>query len=139
MYRKFAAIRCGRPILHSFPHLVIMKTFLLLTVAFTQLAAATGHAQDVTIKVSNTPISQVLYQLSQQSGYDFIYDANVLKSVPAVTVELDSAPLKSALEACFAGQSLEFVFNDDKTVRSEAHTSELQSLMRISYAVFCLQ
>src|SRR3546814_2877674 len=27
----------------------------------------------------------------------------------------------------------------DKTVRSEEHTSELQSLMRISYAVFCLK
>src|SRR3546814_6818270 len=27
---------------------------------------------------------------------------------------------------------------DDRTVRSEEHTSELQSLMRISYAVFCL-
>src|SRR3546814_8896018 len=26
-----------------------------------------------------------------------------------------------------------------KTVRSEQHTSELQSLMRISYAVFCLK
>src|SRR3546814_10619869 len=26
-----------------------------------------------------------------------------------------------------------------KTARSEEHTSELQSLMRISYAVFCLQ
>src|SRR3546814_6256098 len=26
-----------------------------------------------------------------------------------------------------------------KTERSEEHTSELQSLMRISYAVFCLQ
>src|SRR3546814_5015269 len=26
-----------------------------------------------------------------------------------------------------------------KTLRSEEHTSELQSLMRISYAVFCLQ
>src|SRR3546814_1636505 len=26
-----------------------------------------------------------------------------------------------------------------KTMRSEEHTSELQSLMRISYAVFCLQ
>src|SRR3546814_2975153 len=26
-----------------------------------------------------------------------------------------------------------------KTVRSEEHTSELQSLMRISYAVFCLK
>src|SRR3546814_4379427 len=27
----------------------------------------------------------------------------------------------------------------DKTSRSEEHTSELQSLMRISYAVFCLK
>src|SRR3546814_2543358 len=27
----------------------------------------------------------------------------------------------------------------DRAVRSEEHTSELQSLMRISYAVFCLQ
>src|SRR3546814_9428418 len=26
-----------------------------------------------------------------------------------------------------------------KTIRSEEHTSELQSLMRISYAVFCLK
>src|SRR3546814_6697979 len=28
---------------------------------------------------------------------------------------------------------------DSGLVRSEAHTSELQSLMRISYAVFCLK
>src|SRR3546814_2725758 len=27
--------------------------------------------------------------------------------------------------------------NNDKGIRSEEHTSELQSLMRISYAVFC--
>src|SRR3546814_1602463 len=27
----------------------------------------------------------------------------------------------------------------DRVVRSEEHTSELQSLMRISYAVFCLK
>src|SRR3546814_2879303 len=29
--------------------------------------------------------------------------------------------------------------NDDRMTRSEEHTSELQSLMRISYAVFCLK
>src|SRR3546814_9453250 len=28
---------------------------------------------------------------------------------------------------------------DEKALRSEEHTSELQSLMRISYAVFCLK
>src|SRR3546814_9324334 len=31
------------------------------------------------------------------------------------------------------------VNQDGKAVRSEEHTSELQSLMRISYAVFCLK
>src|SRR3546814_4449483 len=31
------------------------------------------------------------------------------------------------------------VFNDMRQHRSEEHTSELQSLMRISYAVFCLK
>src|SRR3546814_8220642 len=30
------------------------------------------------------------------------------------------------------------VASDEEAVRSEEHTSELQSLMRISYAVFCL-
>src|SRR3546814_10323978 len=30
-------------------------------------------------------------------------------------------------------------FFDDTMTRSEEHTSELQSLMRISYAVFCLK
>src|SRR3546814_6276183 len=32
-----------------------------------------------------------------------------------------------------------FAHLDGRTARSEEHTSELQSLMRISYAVFCLK
>src|SRR3546814_2292709 len=37
-----------------------------------------------------------------------------------------------------AGSQIAFLV-DDVDRRSEEHTSELQSLMRISYAVFCLQ
>src|SRR3546814_1888578 len=33
----------------------------------------------------------------------------------------------------------QFAFGQHRAVRSEEHTSELQSLMRISYAVFCLK
>src|SRR3546814_10512865 len=36
-------------------------------------------------------------------------------------------------------QMKNFVGSNAKLVRSEEHTSELQSLMRISYAVFCLK
>src|SRR3546814_7458365 len=34
---------------------------------------------------------------------------------------------------------LKLIIGEDPTDRSEEHTSELQSLMRISYAVFCLK
>src|SRR3546814_1612583 len=38
-----------------------------------------------------------------------------------------------------AGQPLVHTLNLAHLMRSEEHTSELQSLMRISYAVFCLK
>src|SRR3546814_1848084 len=46
----------------------------------------------------------------------------------------DIARLESARE-----RTLQLVLRDRVFKRSEEHTSELQSLMRISYAVFCLK
>src|SRR3546814_8853784 len=43
------------------------------------------------------------------------------------------------LQVVAVGTFFEGAFSGDKQVRSEEHTSELQSLMRISYAVFCLK
>src|SRR3546814_7633673 len=37
------------------------------------------------------------------------------------------------------GRTLSYAWNTAHDDRSEEHTSELQSLMRISYAVFCLK
>src|SRR3546814_6984601 len=47
--------------------------------------------------------------------------------------------IESQLCSLYGGRvAEELIFGEDK-VRSEEHTSELQSLMRISYAVFCLK
>src|SRR3546814_3152110 len=44
------------------------------------------------------------------------------------------------LQPAFSGRgALTENFQDQASARSEEHTSELQSLMRISYAVFCLK
>src|SRR3546814_7549858 len=40
---------------------------------------------------------------------------------------------------CHGELSYGFLTNQKPEMRSEEHTSELQSLMRISYAVFCLK
>src|SRR3546814_9794450 len=46
----------------------------------------------------------------------------------------------NAIDEALAGycDTVSVMLNGDGSVRSEEHTSELQSLMRISYAVFCL-
>src|SRR3546814_8020225 len=63
-------------------------------------------------------------------------DAIAQRGVAAIALSGGRSP-RPVLEA-LAGAALDW----DKvivTLRSEEHTSELQSLMRISYAVFCLK
>src|SRR3546814_8364958 len=54
-------------------------------------------------------------------------------------VDLDVDVVLLAAPPAFRADHLEAAVNAGKHIfRSEEHTSELQSLMRISYAVFCL-
>src|SRR3546814_8047222 len=60
--------------------------------------------------------------------------------------ELERRRLKRLMRTCLVtierGQIYQFPLRKrpvDTIIRSEEHTSELQSLMRLSYAVFCLK
>src|SRR3546814_5981258 len=69
----------------------------------------------------------------------------LFRSVLAVVASRDAAQLAAARTAAYARAELarkelareQYLYKQQ--VRSEEHTSELQSLMRISYAVFCLK
>src|SRR3546814_5860205 len=52
---------------------------------------------------------------------------------------LHAGQLVALGHAQVAAEALDLVKQLDQIERSEEHTSELQSLMRISYAVFCLK
>src|SRR3546814_8847984 len=58
----------------------------------------------------------------------------------SISTEFDGLPASGmALRLATGGNLLDAVENVREVIRSEEHTSELQSLMRISYAVFCLK
>src|SRR3546814_1305110 len=56
-------------------------------------------------------------------------------AAPSGSSDAPAHPERSSASACLASPPL----RDPSGHRSEEHTSELQSLMRISYAVFCLK
>src|SRR3546814_9452478 len=65
-------------------------------------------------------------------------EAPVLKHAYGMTRLVDSLPELKAALINFKG-ALPSRRQTSPAFRSEEHTSELQSLMRISYAVFCLK
>src|SRR3546814_2446640 len=58
--------------------------------------------------------------------------AHVTSVISGIASQTNLLALNATIEAARAGDA-------GRGFRSEEHTSELQSLMRISYAVFCLQ
>src|SRR3546814_2140826 len=78
-------------------------------------------------------------------GVDSWIAGEAQASLPALTAivrrGMTAAHRKAAADrtARFAEDHATTLAQAHKAVRSEEHTSELQSLMRISYAVFCLK
>src|SRR3546814_1501946 len=102
-----------------------------------ELALATGEAFDVKVKTtvqSRERLSSSKWRTSMR------YEISNAKTQP-ISVDLTQAGLDFALndtriiEESQKSQRI----SSDAARRSEEHTSELQSLMRISYAVFCLK
>src|SRR3546814_8661075 len=92
-------------------------------------AALAGCATSGT---SHVPAGMRVATSDMVSGCKLLGDIHGVSSLYGVFAE--SALSKARQQAFEQARSM-----GANTVRSEEHTSELQSLMRISYAVFCLQ
>ena len=51
------------------------------------------EAKNLTIKVSNTPLEQVMGEVKKQSGFEFVYQKNLLPKGFTVTLNLKDATL----------------------------------------------
>src|SRR3546814_4677216 len=62
-------------------------------------------------------------------------------AIQLAQLPLDTRPVANVKSERTGGGQIGVVsfYNPERRSRSEEHTSELQSLMRISYAVFCLK
>src|SRR3546814_2905455 len=98
-----------------------------------------GHANNA---VYVTWLERCAWRHSQRLGLDLVEYRRLDRAMAVVRHEIDY------LAAAYEGDELQLAtwivdwdqrLKMNRHFRSEEHTSELQSLMRISYAVFCLK
>lgn len=89
-------------------------TVILLIASFMQVSAS-SFAQKVTITKSNATLKSILASISQQTGYDFVYTEQLLKTARPVTIKVKQAELADVLEDILKNQPLSYVL-DSKTV-----------------------
>lgn len=115
MYKNFTEFICSKPRSCIYKTLLVMKiTLILLMTTFLQGFAAT-YAQKVVLRVNNASLKEVFEKIHKQTNYDFLYNADDLKSAKKVSLDLKDASLKQALDECFNDQALTYVI-DNRTI-----------------------
>ncbi|MDO6429598.1 TonB-dependent receptor [Flavitalea sp. BT771] len=82
-------------------------TFLLLMVSLLQVRAAT-YAQQISLRENNVSLRKVLNDIHKQTGYDFIFDHDILKDIQNVTIHVKNAAIGDVLSLCFKDKPLKF-------------------------------
>ena len=92
---------------------VIMKlTAIILTVSILTVSAA-GFSQKITLSEENATLKSVLQKIRKQSGYQLVYNSDLIGKAAPVSIHVKDASLTEVLTLSLAGQPLDFRISDN--------------------------
>ncbi len=104
-------------------------TFILLLTVFTQTFA--GYSQQVSFKKDKASMREVINEIQNQTGYNFIVSSELLKESVPLSVTFKNEPLRQALDVCFANQPFVYVINK-KTIVVSRKPMQANSVLRLT-------
>lgn len=99
----------------------------IVTTCFMQVSAS-GFAQLVTINQKNVSLKQVFKQVRQQSGYNILYDVDLLKETKPVSVNIKAVSVADAMKQILQNQQLSFTIKDRTIILEARNTSFLEKV-----------
>lgn len=88
-----------------------ITAIIMILIGIMQVSAAT-YAQKITIKETNAPLKVVIEEIRKQSGYDFIFDANLINRLKPITININQATIETALDICLKDEPLSYTIED---------------------------
>jgi len=106
--------------------LLIMKMIIIIMTSCLLQVNASTFGQSVTLKEKNIPLEDALKKIRSQTGYDFIFDATLLRETHPIVIDLKNSSLEESLIQCLSGQNLTFEIKDKSvTIKKKSAISNL--------------
>ncbi len=84
--------------------LIKVKLIMIISLLFLQQVDAKVSSRTVTYSCKESSLKNVLKEINKQTGFEFLYNSQMLNKSKPISVELDKATLSQALESCFENQ-----------------------------------
>ncbi|MFC4209805.1 SusC/RagA family TonB-linked outer membrane protein [Pedobacter lithocola] len=114
MYKKYI-MNIGMSCRHATKIWLIMRLTTVILMAMLLQVNAASLAQKVTLHHKQAPLEKIFREIHNQTGYDFLYDKDLLDSKRFITIDIVDHTIEQALIRCLSNQSLQFSIRD-KTV-----------------------
>lgn len=112
--------------------------FLWMCLMFLPLLAA-AQQQKVTIHVNKGDVQEVFRQIKEQTKLNFVYNAEQLKPLSEVTLNVENVTVDNALKSLFAGTTFEYKFEMQSIVIRKATPRFEQKRFKVDGSVTDMQ
>lgn len=96
--------------------MLIMKLITIMLITSLMQVSAKSLAQNITISEKKISLKELFKQIRVQTGYSFIYDAEVIKSSKPVSIHVNAVSLDKVLAICFKDQSLDYEIKNNTII-----------------------
>jgi TonB-linked SusC/RagA family outer membrane protein len=119
----------GIPPGYIYKILLIMRLTTVLLIATIMQVSAGSFAQKISLNEKNAPLEKIFDKIRLQSGYDFLFNRELLKTAKPVDINIKNADIEDALELCFKGQPFTYTLQEKTIVIKEKTPSFLERVV----------
>jgi len=106
----------------------IMRLTAIILLAGSVTVSAHTYSQ-ISLSAKDAPLTKVFKEIQQQTGYDFLFSADLVEHAGTVTLQLTNVSLQRALEECLKGKNLAYEIQEKTIVikKSDALSAETKN------------
>jgi len=128
MYKNITK-QLGIPPGYIYKILLIMRLTTVLLIATIMQVSAGSFAQKISLNEKNAPLEKIFDKIRLQSGYDFLFNRELLKTAKPVDIKIKNADIEDALAICFKGQPFTYTLEEKTIVIKEKTPTFLERVV----------